>query len=93
MTATSNMDCHTNGNYTRLNCPNLQFGHVNANISCDFSTPYTVSCTYVVNGGLQEGNFTNVSCSIGTDKQTWKLLVRRKLKSITIIIIINCVYN
>ena len=85
--------CDTNGDYTRLNCPNLQFGRVNVNISCDFSTPYKISCTYQVIGGLQEGNLTNVSCSIGSDKQTWKLLVRRKLKSITIIIIINYVCN
>ena len=79
ITARSNVGCHHNGDYTRLNCPNLQFGHVNANISCDFSTPYKISCAYVVIGGLQEGDFTNVSCSIGSDKQTWKLTVRRKL--------------
>ena len=83
------MGCDTNGDYTRLNCSNLQFDHVNANISCDFSTPYNVSCTYLVIGGLKEGDLTDASCSVGSDNQTWKLLVRRKLKSTTIIIIIN----
>ena len=86
---TSNMGCHTNGNYTRLNCPNLKFCHVTANISCDFLTPYNVSCTYLVIGGLQEGDFTNVSCSIGSDKQTWKLTVRGKLT--TIIRVLTCI--
>ena len=74
--------CDTNGDYTRLNCPNLQFGHVNASISCDFSTPYNVSCTCLVIGGLEEGDFTNVSCSIGSDKQIWQLTVRCKLITI-----------
>ena len=76
------MGCDTNGDYTRLNCPNLQFDHVNANISCDFLTPYNVSCTCLVIGGLEEGDFTNVSCSIGSDKQTWKLAVVGKLTTI-----------
>ena len=76
------MGCLTNGDYTRLNCPNLQFDHVNANIFCDFSTPYNVSCTYAVIRGLEEGDFTNVSCSIGSDKQTWKLAVVGKLTTI-----------
>ena len=89
MTTTSNMGCHTNGNYTRLNCPYLQFGHVDASISCDFLTPYKISCTYVVNRGLQEGDFTDVSCSIGSDKQTWKLTVRGKLT--TIIRVLTCI--
>ena len=76
------MGCHTNGDYTRLNCPNLQFDHVKSNISCDFLTPYNVSCTCLVIGGLEEGDFTNVSCSIGSDKQTWKLAVVGKLTTI-----------
>ena len=76
------MGCDTNGDYTRLNCPNLKFGHVNVNISCDFTTPYSVSCTCLVFGGLQEEDFTNVSCSIGSEKQTWELTVRRKLTTI-----------
>ena len=76
------MGCLTNENYTRLNCPNLKFGHVNANISCDFSTPYNVSCTCLVIEGLEEGDFTNVSCSIGSDKQIWQLTVRCKLTTI-----------
>ena len=74
-----NMDCHSQVNYTRLYCFNIQFGHVNANISCDFIIPYKVSCTYSIIGGLQEGDYTDVSCSIGSDKQTWKLIVRCKL--------------
>ena len=76
-----NMGCHSQVNYTRLNCLNIQFSHLNANISCDFSIPYKfkVSCTYSVIGRLQEGDYTDISCSIGSDKQTWKLIVRCKL--------------
>ena len=74
-----NIGCHSQVNYTRLYCPNLQFRHVIANISCDFSMPYEVSCTYSIIGGLQEGDYTDVSCSIGSEKQTWKLIVRCKL--------------